>query len=94
MRFQFIWKAQKSSYQNAWSQMFQKNKFTWKKATEPFSKMLEAKKTNTPIEKKHSVSKKLKNSHGKKFTEPSSKMPEAKKQTLPLKKQFCFKKRL
>ena len=31
--------------------MFQKNKFTWKNATEPFSKMLEAKKTNTPIEK-------------------------------------------
>ena len=28
-----------------------KNKFTWKKATEPFSKMLEAKKTNIPIEK-------------------------------------------
>ena len=28
------------------------------KATEPFSKMLEAKKTNIPIEK-HSVSKKL-----------------------------------
>ena len=31
--------------------MFQKNKFTWKKATEPFSKMPEAKRRNTFIEK-------------------------------------------
>ena len=64
-------------------------KFLWKKATEPSSKMPEAKKNSTLIEKTQFCK-----FIWKKAGEPSSKMPEAKKQTLSLKKQFCFKKSL
>ena len=60
-------------------------KLIWKKATEPFSKMPEAKKTHFHW-KNSSVSKKFINSYEKKATEPSSKMPEATKNKHPLKK--------
>ena len=73
--YKFIWK--KTVFQNAWSKKNQHShwkkqfcfkkadKFIWKNATEPFSKMREAKKTNTLIEKNNSVSKKLINSYEK-----------------------------
>ena len=68
------------------------SEFIWKKATEPSSKMPEAKRINTFIEKTIPFQKKLINSYEKRPRNRSSKMPEAKKPTLSLKKQFCFKK--
>ena len=67
-------------------------KFIWKKATEPFSKMPEAKKNKHSHWKKQFCFKKSLQIHMKKGTEPPSKMPEAKKTSTFIEKQFCFKK--
>ena len=69
-------------------------KFIWKKATEPSSKMPEAKKTNTLIEKTILFQKKLINSYDKNATEPSSKMPEAKKTNTLIEKTILLQKSL
>ena len=99
-------KCHRAVFQNAWSQKNQhshwKNnsvskkayKFIWKKATEPSSKMPEAKKTNSLIEKNNSVPKKLVNSYEKRPRNRSSKMPEAKKPNTLIEKTILFRKRL
>ena len=93
-------KSHRTVFQNAWSQKnntfiesTQFCKFIWKKATEPSSKMPEAKKTNTLIEKTILFQKKLINSYGKNATEPSSKMPEAKKTNTLIKKNNSVPKK-
>ena len=97
-------KCHRTVFQNAWSQKNQHShwkkqfcfktayKLIWKKATEPFSKMPEAKKINTLIEKTSLLQKSLQ-IHMKKMTH--DRLPKClnpKKTTLSLKKQFCFKK--
>ena len=94
-------KGHRTVFQNAWSQKNQQShlkkpfcKFIWKNATEPSSKMPEAKKTNTLIEKTILFQKKLINSYDKNATEPSSKMPEAKKTNTLIEKTILFQKSL
>ena len=90
-------------FQNAWSQKKQHShwkkqfcfkkahKFIWTTATEPSSKMPEAKKTNTFIGKNILFLKYF----YLYVSRPQNRLPKylkPKKQTLSLKKQFCFKK--
>ena len=56
--------------------------------------MLEAKKTNTLIEKTILFQKQLINSYDKNATEPSYKMPEAKRKNTVIEKTILFHKNL
>ena len=67
-------------------------KIIWKKGAEPSSKMPEAKKTNTLIEKTILLQKSLQIHMKKRHRTVFQNAWSQKKQTLPLKKQFCFKK--
>ena len=67
-------------------------KFIWIKATEPYSKMPEAKKKQHFFDKNSLFQTKLINSYEKRPQNRLAKCRKPKNQTLSLKKQFCLKK--
>ena len=101
--YKFIWKkGNRTVFQNAWSQKNQHfhwkkhsvpnktYKFIWKKATEPSSKIPEAKKTTLSL-KKQFFFLMLINSYAR-AQNRLAKCRKPKNQTLSLKMQFCLKK--